>query len=120
MKLGMVGLGRMGANMAQRLSKGGHEVVAFDALAKAREAYGGHSVDSLKALVATLPVPRVVWMMVPSGDATEQTKSALSDLLSSGDIIVDEIEKGKQLYSRCRQYVNTTCRKAEASQCKRK
>ena len=89
MKLGMVGLGRMGANMAQRLSKGGHDVVAFDAMAKAREAYGGKSVDSLKALVAALPSPRVVWMMVPSGDATEETKSALSELLSSGDIIVD-------------------------------
>ena len=89
MKLGMVGLGRMGANMAVRLTKGGHEVVAFDAQAKARQAYGGKSFDSLQALVAALPAPRVVWMMVPSGEATEETKSRLAELLSSGDIIVD-------------------------------
>ena len=89
MKLGMVGLGRMGANMAQRLAKGGHEVVAFDSQAKARQAYGGTSFDSLQALVAALPAPRVVWMMVPSGEATEETQSRLAGLLSIGDIIVD-------------------------------
>jgi 6-phosphogluconate dehydrogenase len=89
MDLGMVGLGRMGANMAQRLEKGGHRVVAFDALAGAREAYGGGSVDSLAALVAALAAPRVVWMMVPSGEATESTAAALGKLLSHGDILVD-------------------------------
>ena len=89
MKLGMIGLGRMGANMAQRLAKGGHEVLAFDADAKARQAHAGKSVDSLKALVDALPAPRVVWMMVPSGDATETTQDSLASLLSAGDTIVD-------------------------------
>ena len=88
MKLGMIGLGRMGANMAQRLARGGHEVVAFDADAKARAAHGT-AVDSLKAVVAALPAPRVLWMMVPAGDATESTKAALASLLSAGDTIID-------------------------------
>jgi len=88
MKLGMIGWGRMGANMAQRLARGGHEVVAFDADAKARAAHGT-AVDSLKAVVAALPAPRVLWMMVPAGDATESTKAALASLLSAGDTIID-------------------------------
>jgi len=88
MKLGMIGLGRMGANMAQRLARGGHEVVAFDADAKAREAHG-KAVDSLEAVVAALPAPRVLWMMVPSGDATESTQAGLASLLSAGDTIID-------------------------------
>src|SRR5207253_7533815 len=74
---------------AQRLAKGGHEVVAFDAQDKARQAFAGKSVDSLQALVAALPAPRVAWMMVPSGDPTEATKSQLASLLSPGDILVD-------------------------------
>jgi len=88
MKLGMIGLGRMGANMAQRLARGGHEVVAFDADAKARETHG-KAVDSLEAVVAALPAPRVLWMMVPSGDATESTQAGLASLLSAGDTIID-------------------------------
>jgi len=74
--------------MAQRLARGGHEVVAFDADAKARAAHGT-AVDSLKAVVAALPAPRVLWMMVPAGDATESTKAALASLLSAGDTIID-------------------------------
>ena len=89
MRLGMIGLGRMGANMAQRLSKGGHEVVAFDAEARARQAYGGNAVDSLAAMVGALAPPRVAWMMVPSGDATESTARSLASLLSAGDTIID-------------------------------
>jgi 6-phosphogluconate dehydrogenase len=85
----MIGLGRMGANMAQRLSKGGHEVVAFDAEARARQAYGGNAVDSLAAMVGALAPPRVAWMMVPSGDATESTARSLASLLSAGDTIID-------------------------------
>jgi len=89
MNLGMVGLGRMGANMAQRLARGGHQVVAFDVDARARQAFAGKAAESLRALVAALPAPRVVWMMVPSGEPTESTVVALLSLLSSGDILVD-------------------------------
>ena len=114
MNLGMVGLGRMGANMAQRLAKGGHEVLAFDADAKARQAHAGKSVDSLKALVDAMPAPRVVWMMVPSGDATETTKDGLASLLSAGDTIVDggnsnykdTQRRAKELAARRIQYVD--------------
>ena len=70
MKIGMVGLGRMGANMAQRLVKGGHEVVAFDANPETMRALAGTGVtaaDSLASLVALVRAPRVVWVMVPSG-----------------------------------------------------
>ena len=89
MEIGMVGLGRMGANMAQRLMKGGHEVVAFDPDSKARNAFAGKSVESLAALVGALAAPRVVWLMVPAGDATESTKNNLAPSLAAGDIVVD-------------------------------
>ena len=79
----MVGLGRMGAGMTARLRKGGHEVVGYDRDPKVSE------VDSLDALVATLPAPRAVWMMVPAGDPTEQSIAALAKLLGSGDVLVD-------------------------------
>jgi 6-phosphogluconate dehydrogenase len=82
-KLGMVGLGRMGGNMAERLRRGGHEVVGFDRAAETR------NVDSLEALVAALEPPRVVWVMVPAGDPTYQTVDALAELLEPGDVIVD-------------------------------
>ena len=81
--LGMVGLGRMGGNMVERLRRGGHTVVGFD------QAAGSRDVDSLEALVAALPTPRVVWVMVPAGEPTYQTVDALADLLSDGDVIVD-------------------------------
>ena len=92
MKIGMVGLGRMGANMAQRLMRGGHEVVAFDAAAHAREALaarGAKGVDSLAALGSALAPPRVVWLMVPAGGATETTLESLAPMLARGDTVVD-------------------------------
>jgi 6-phosphogluconate dehydrogenase len=92
MELGMIGLGRMGANMAQRLLRGGHRVVGFDPKADARgalEGNGGGSADSLQALVAALPVPRTLWMMVPAGRITDDTVTALCALLEPGDTIVD-------------------------------
>jgi 6-phosphogluconate dehydrogenase len=74
MKIGMVGLGRMGANMAQRLIMGGHDVVAFDASDEPRKALaakGAKAVESLSDVVAQLPAPRVVWLMIPAGKATD-------------------------------------------------
>jgi 6-phosphogluconate dehydrogenase len=92
MKLGMVGLGRMGANMAQRLMAGGHEVVGLDPNFLARQSledHGAASVESLESLVAKLPTPRVVWLMVPAGPITESTLAALTQLLAPGDTVVD-------------------------------
>lgn len=92
MQLGMIGLGKMGANMAQRLLKGGHKVTGFDPDADARkklEKHGGDSADSLKALVQALPAPRVLWLMVPSGKITDDTVAALLALLESGDTMID-------------------------------
>ncbi|HSR63996.1 MAG TPA: NAD(P)-binding domain-containing protein, partial [Xanthomonadaceae bacterium] len=92
MELGMVGLGRMGANMARRLLRGGHAVTGFDPKAEARDAIakdGAGSADSLQALVAALPAPRAVWVMVPAGKITDDTIDTLASLLSPGDAIVD-------------------------------
>lgn len=92
MELGMIGLGRMGANMAERLLRGGHRVVGFDPDPAARErlvAKGASAVDSLDALVGALAAPRVLWMMVPAGDVTGRTFEALSTRLQRGDTVVD-------------------------------
>ncbi len=92
MKLGMIGLGRMGANMAERLTQGGHEVTGFDPNADARkavEAKGVASAASLQALVTALSAPRVVWLMVPSGKITDDTVNALLPLLAKGDTVID-------------------------------
>ena len=83
MQLGLVGLGKMGGNMAERIRRAGHEVVGYD------RAPGARDVDSLEALVAALEAPRVVWVMVPSGEPTRATVRALGELLSEGDVIVD-------------------------------
>ncbi|HEU5150512.1 MAG TPA: decarboxylating 6-phosphogluconate dehydrogenase [Iamia sp.] len=86
MRIGMVGLGRMGGNMAERLRRGGHEVVGYD------RAPDGRDVDSLEELVAALGEdgsPRVVWVMVPAGEATEGTIQELAGLLGEGDVVVD-------------------------------
>ena len=82
--LGMIGLGRMGGNMAERLRRGGHTVVGFD-----RAPDSGRQVDSLADLVAALETPRLVWVMVPAGQPTYDTVDALKELLSPGDVIVD-------------------------------
>jgi len=92
MKVGMVGLGRMGANMATRLMRGGHEVVGFDANPHAvavLEEKGAAGASSLASLVRELQPPRAVWVMVPSGRATEETFAELSRLLEPGDVVVD-------------------------------
>ena len=92
MRLGMVGLGKMGANMTLRLLRGGHEVVAFDVDAAAIAKVvtdGAQGAHSLADMVSQLETPRVVWLMVPAGAITDQTIDELSDLLKPGDIIVD-------------------------------
>ncbi len=80
----MVGLGRMGGNMAERLRKSGHTVVGFD-----RAATSSRDVESLADLVAKLPTPRNVWIMVPAGDPTYETVDALGELLEPGDLVID-------------------------------
>ena len=92
MKLGMIGLGKMGANMAQRLLRGQHAIVGFDPKPEARtllESQGGTTAADLPSLVALLPTPRALWMMVPAGDITEGTVSSLLPLLAAGDTVVD-------------------------------
>jgi len=92
MQIAMIGLGRMGANMAQRLMRGGHEVIGFDPAPAARkliEDKGAQAASSLEALVAKLKAPRVIWLMVPAGAITDGTLTALSPLLAAGDSIID-------------------------------
>ena len=92
MRIGMVGLGRMGANMTKRLIEHGHEVVAFDRNADAVAASakdGAIPASSLDDVVARLTPPRAVWIMVPSGDATTSTVEQLGRILEAGDTIVD-------------------------------
>ena len=83
MKLGMIGLGRMGGNMRERLRLGGHEVIGYSRTSKAAD------VGSLSELVDGLAAPRTVWMMIPAGDASEQMIQDLKGLLKEGDLIVD-------------------------------
>ncbi|MFN2593576.1 MAG: phosphogluconate dehydrogenase (NAD(+)-dependent, decarboxylating) [Actinomycetota bacterium] len=92
MRIGMVGLGRMGANMSVRLMEGGHEIVAFDVnpdAVAAVEKDGAVGASSLEDLVSKLEAPRSVWVMVPAGDITESTIDNLGDALSAGDTIID-------------------------------
>jgi 6-phosphogluconate dehydrogenase len=117
MQIGMIGLGRMGGNMARRLTNGGHQCVVFDrnrenvnALAKE----GPAPAYSLEELVEKLSAPRAVWVMLPSGAPTEETVVALSNPLESGDAIidggnsyyVDDIRRAKELASKGIHYVD--------------
>jgi 6-phosphogluconate dehydrogenase len=79
----MVGLGRMGGNMAERLRAHGHEVVGYDVFSDATD------VATLEALVEALPTPRLVWVMVPAGEPTEDTVNSLAGLLAKGDVVID-------------------------------
>jgi len=92
MQLGMVGLGRMGANMSLRLLRGGHDVAVYDRSPVAAQALakeGATPADSLADLVAALATPRHVWIMVPSGAPVNETIEALTPLLAKGDAIID-------------------------------
>ena len=83
MELGLIGLGKMGGNMRERLRRAGHTVVGYDRNPDVSD------VDSLAALVEALPSPKVVWVMVPAGDPTRATVKELADLLGEGDVVVD-------------------------------
>jgi 6-phosphogluconate dehydrogenase len=108
----MVGLGKMGGNMTTRLLRGGHEVVVYDrdpaVTTEAGEAEGATPVGSLEELVSKLEAPRIVWVMVPAGDPTEQTLRALAGLVQPGDILIDggnsrytdTVRRGRELAER--------------------
>jgi 6-phosphogluconate dehydrogenase len=109
MQLGMIGLGRMGANMTTRLLRGAHEVVAYDrdpAAVQRSVGDGATGASSLKELVSQLRAPRAVWIMVPAGEPTDATISELLGLLQPGDVIIDggnsRWTDSKQRYLRCK------------------
>lgn len=93
MDIAIIGLGKMGANMARRLANGGHRVVglnrSFDVTKKLADEVGLVAVETLKDAVAQLPAPRAVWVMVPAGAPTEEVINELTGLLSAGDIVID-------------------------------
>jgi len=92
MELGMVGLGRMGANMARRLMRDGHRLVVYDVSAEAVSALaaeGAEGASSLEDLASKLSAPRSVWVMVPAGEITERTVEDVAAVLDAGDAIVD-------------------------------
>ena len=117
MQIGIVGLGRMGANIARRLMRHGHDCVVFDAnldasLALGRE--GATSSAALQDLVKRLKAPRVVWLMVPAGDPTAKAVEELGRLMAEGDTIIDggnsfwkdDIARAKALSSRGIHYLD--------------
>jgi 6-phosphogluconate dehydrogenase len=117
MQLGMIGLGRMGANMARRLMKHGHTIVAYDRSADAVKALAGEGAtgaDSLDAMIKAMPKPRHIWIMVPSGAATEGTVTDLASKLEAGDTIIDggnsffkdDIRRAKALEAKQINYVD--------------
>src|ERR1700676_5734101 len=94
MEIAMIGLGRMGANMAQRLMRGGHKVVGYDPAEAARamlEKNGAVTAASLEQMVAKLQTPRAIWLMVPAGEITDGTVNTLLPLLPAGHPILDAV-----------------------------
>jgi 6-phosphogluconate dehydrogenase len=117
MMIGMVGLGKMGANMAKRLMRGGHKVVVSDlnpANVQQIAADGAIASASMDDMVAKLAAPRVVWLMIPAGDPTEKTVLALAEKLQRGDIMIDggnsyfkdDVRRAKMLAPRGIEYVD--------------
>ncbi len=117
MQLGMVGLGRMGANLVRRLMRAGHECVVFDVSpesVKALAAEGATGASSLDDFVQKLTKPRAAWVMVPAGDITENTVRELAQRLESDDVIIDggntyyrdDIRRAQELISRGIHYVD--------------
>ena len=83
MQLGLIGLGKMGGNMRDRIRAAGHEVVGYDRNPDVSDA------TSLEDLVGRLEAPRTVWVMVPAGDPTRETIQQLSEVLDEGDLVID-------------------------------
>jgi 6-phosphogluconate dehydrogenase len=117
MQLGMVGLGRMGANMTRRLMRGGHQMVVSDLSADAVKQLAGDGAvgsSSLQDLVSRLKAPRAVWIMVPAGAPTEQTVQSLAGCMQAGDIIIDggnsyfkdDVRRSKMLQERGIHYMD--------------
>ena len=117
MKLAMIGLGKMGANMTERLIRGGHDVVAFDLRDDAVEAaveVGAEAASSLEDVVARLAPRRVIWLMVPAGEPVDATIATIAPLLSPGDVVVDggnsnyreTLRRGTRLSERGLEYVD--------------
>jgi 6-phosphogluconate dehydrogenase len=118
MELGLIGLGRMGANMAIRLLQGGHRVVVlnrtFEKAQELADEHGAVATRTIEELVAALPAPRVVWLMLPAGKATDDTIDQLIPLLQPGDLLVDgannnykvSIAHGEQLAAHGMQFVD--------------
>ncbi len=117
MQLGMIGLGRMGANMVRRLMRGGHTCVVFDVNpenVKALEAEGAAGAYTLEEFAQKLSAPRAAWVMVPAGEATEKTVGTLGELFQPGDAIIDggnsyfkdDVRRAKLLAARGIHYVD--------------
>ncbi len=117
MELGVIGLGRMGGNIALRLMRSKHSTVVFDASADAVKkiaASGGQGVDSIAGLVAALAKPRAVWVMLPAGKITEEAVTSLAGLLEAGDTVIDggntfykdDIRRAKMLREKGIDYVD--------------
>src|SRR5213082_3202362 len=117
MRLGMVGLGRMGANMTLRLMRGGHELVVSDLSpdnVKRIAGEGAIASSSLDDFISKLGKPRIAWLMVPAGGPTEQTMQALAQRMQSGDIIIDggnsyfkdDVRRSKQLSEKGIHYID--------------
>ncbi len=117
MQLGMIGLGRMGANMVRRLIRGRHQCVVYDRNPKSVEQLAGEGATgavSLDEFVGKLTKPRAAWVMVPAGDPTEQTVLALGERMGVGDIIIDggnsyykdDVRRAKGLQSKGIHYVD--------------
>jgi 6-phosphogluconate dehydrogenase len=116
MRIGLIGLGRMGANMGERLMKAGHEIVAWDRsgeAVKALAAKGAVGASSMQDMLAKLPAPRAIWMMIPAA-YVDDTIAALAPLLSKGDTLIDggnsyykdDIRRAKELAARGIDYVD--------------
>jgi 6-phosphogluconate dehydrogenase len=117
MRIGIIGLGRMGGNIARRLMRGGHETVVWDRDAQATAevaADGVISAASIEDMAERLPRPRIFWVMLPAGQPTEETMASLSKIAASGDIVIDggntfykdDIRRAKTLAERGIDYVD--------------
>ncbi|GMA49636.1 hypothetical protein GCM10025857_09930 [Alicyclobacillus contaminans] len=92
MKIGLIGLGKMGYNLGLNLMEHGHQVVAYDVSADAVKRFageGGTGVDSVEVLVSSLPTPKIVWLMVPAGKIVDDLLDILVPLLKAGDIVIE-------------------------------